>query len=1145
MKVFLWIRFAFALCLLATCMRSAHGQGLTGSISGIVQDSSGAAIAGAEVTLMNAGTEQKRSVKTDDNGSFLVTDLLPGNYLVGISATGFRRHKVKSIELSANERVTLRAITLELGDVAESVSVTAENARLQTQSSERSGLITTRQLQEIPLKGRDYLGMVKLLPGVVDTANREAPGFNSLHGININGNRRATINLTMDGVSNLDTGNLGGPFISPSLDAISEMKVLLTNYQAEYGRSSGGTINVIVKNGTRDFHGSGYYFIRNEAFNANEFFNNRDGQPKPNYRYNNAGYTIGGPVIIPKLMTQRDKLFFFWSQEFLPRSEPQGQIRRTVPTALERQGDFSQTFDTNGRLIQILDPANNRRPFPGNVIPADRIDAGGQALLNVFPLPNIDNPLNTYNYVYQNVVDHPWRQELLRVDYNISAKDLFYVRLIQTPEAFKSPMDTNLGARDWPQFNTVYNLMGRGAVATLIHTFSSSLVNETTVGVNRGTQTIRPADAAALAQNSRATFASALPQLYPQNNPLQIIPNATFGGVSNAPALNIEARFPFSGTNNIWNFSDNLTKLAGRHNLKAGVYIENTARNGNRVGTPFGQFDFGRNVNNPNDANYAFANALLGSVNSYSESDTRPYSQVRYQNYEWFLQDNWRATTRLTLDLGVRFYRIIPSYLEDSQVSTFAPELFRASDAPLLIEPALSGATRVGRNPLTGETVPAVLIGTIVPGTGNLLNGIRLGSDGRIFDTPPIQVAPRVGFAFDVFGTGKTVIRGGAGIFPDRMTDTTVGQLVQQPPLTNTFTAYYTTIPQLLTVPLVTSPQSIVGVERNFNPPASYNWSFGVQQDIGFSTVLDVAYVGNVGRHLQQVRNLNATPYGTNFLPSSIDPTTNRALPTNFLRPMRGFATVNYTEFAANSNYNSMQVQVNRRFSQRFTYGASWTWSKAMNTADNEGSSVNPFFNPRIREYGKATFDRTHNVAISYVYDVPNLSSRFHNLAAKILGDGWQISGVTSFISGAPLGISYSFVTATDITGGGVDSRVNLVGNPTLPRGERTPRRAFRTEVVRPPDASNFGIGNAPKDVFRGPGVNNWDVSLYRNISMGEGRNLQLRFESYNLFNHTQFSGVNTSARFDASGNQVNADFGAYTAARPSRRLQLGIKFTF
>lgn len=297
-----------------------QAQGLTGQVTGTVVDPSGAAVAGAKVLLETSETGQSRNSETDALGSFVFAQLLPGTYRIVIEATGFRAYEQKDIVLSATERVTLRQIMLDIGANTEKVSVTAEAARIQTQSAERSGLISTSQIRELSLKGRDYLGLVHLLPGVVDTANREAPGNSNLEGIYVNGSRMGTINLTLDGVSNLDTGSMRGPFIAPGLDAIAEVKVLLTNYQAEYGRSSGATINVIIKNGTRAFHGGAYYFKRNEAFNANEYFNNRDGLPKPRYRFDYPGYNIGGPVLIPGLITSRGSYSFSGRRSSYPAS---------------------------------------------------------------------------------------------------------------------------------------------------------------------------------------------------------------------------------------------------------------------------------------------------------------------------------------------------------------------------------------------------------------------------------------------------------------------------------------------------------------------------------------------------------------------------------------------------------------------------------------------------------------------------------------------------------------------------------------------------------------------------------------------------------------------------------------------------------
>ncbi len=1140
----------------AVAMFAATGilsaQGLTGQISGSVTDPSGDAVAGAGVEMVNTGTSQARQVTTDESGAFVFTQLLPGTYRVNVRQAGFKTYEQRDIAVTATERVVLRRIRLELGEVTQTVSVEAEAARLQTQSAERSGLINEQQYQKLALKGRDYLGLLKLLPGVVDTRNREAPGWNNLGGININGNRSGTINLTLDGVSSLDTGSMGGPYLAPSVDAVGEVKVLLTNYQAEYGRSSGGTINAVIKSGTRDFHGVGYYFKRNEALNANEFFRNRDGLGKPSYRFDYPGYNVGGPLYIPgKFNRNRDKLFFFWSQEFLPRNYPTRVGRLNFPTQAERGGDFSRTLDTNNRLIPVLDPLNARRAFPGNIVPASRVDRNGQGLLNIFPLPNTSDPRNNFNTVFQSNVDQPRDEDLLRIDWNISPSTIFYARAIRDYEAFRGDFNFVLASNSWPQFPIEYSIQSAGLVSTLIHTFSPTVVNEFTFGINRALQLVKPLNQDGIDRNDRSKLGLTLPQFNPQINPLNLIPNATFGGVTNAPALNIEQRFPFFGTNNIWNWSDNLSVVRGAHNMKFGVYIERTSRNASRSTAFNGTFNFGRNVNNPLDANYAYANALLGVVNSYTEADRHPDGHARYKNVEWYVQDNWKVTRRFTLDLGMRFNWIEPTFSAGDRLGAFDFETYDPARAPQLVEPFLNGSTRVARNPATGELLPAVKIGTFAAGSGEFNQGIKIFQN-RILNTPSIKFGPRFGFAYDLAGNGKTAIRGGFGIFYDRFNDDQVLQLVQTPPIVNTATANYTTIPALLSTELSQSPAGVFGIQRDYDPPTVYNWSFGVQRDIGFSTVLDVAYVGNVGRHLLQRRSVNATPYGTNFLPSSRDTTLtgNRPLQPNFLRPIRGFADIQYIEFASSSNYHSMQTQLNRRFTSGLTLGGTWTWSKALDLVDGNNNAINPFLDFRMRNYGKAGFDRTHIFTFHYTYALPQASQRWNNAFARWVMDGWEVSGITSLTSGQPLGLSYSLVQAVDLTGAtgaGVDSRVNLTGNPILPKSERTPLRHFRTEVVGPPTAADFGIGNAPKDVIRGPGLNNFDISLFKNFRLGsnEARRLQFRMETYNSFNHTQFNGVITAARFDAQGNQVNARFGEYNNSADARRIVLALKLYF
>jgi len=1184
---------------LACLLTSASAQGLTGQISGTLNDRNGGVVPGAKVEVINQETAQVRMVISDGEGNFVVTQLLPGNYSISVTAGGFKKFEKRNIPLTANERVDVHKLALEVGDVSQTVTVTAEQAFVKTESAERAGLIDEQQIQGIALKGRDYMGLVRLLPGVVDTANREAPGWNNLVGVTVNGSRGGTLNLTLDGVSSLDTGSQLGPYLAPGLDAIGEVKVLLTNYQAEYGRSSGGTINVVIKNGTRDFHGGGFYFKRHEQFNANEFFNNLRNQPKPRYRFNYWGGNIGGPVVIPGtgFNKNRDKLFFFFSQEYLPRRYPTAQGRLNYPTALERQGDFSKSFDTNGRLILIRDPAipitsttrceaTPTNPvagvnyqgacFPGNKIPSNLIDPNGQKLLSIFPLPNFNDPTNNFNNVFQSTVDQPRREEILRMDWNISQKTTFYARGIESYEAFKGDYNFVLASPIWPQFPIKYQIRSKGLVSTLIHTFNPTLTNEFTFGVNRALQTVDPLNQDGIDKNDRTKLGLALPQFFPAINPLNLVPNATFGGISNAPQLNIEQRFPFFGTNNIWNWSDNLSKIWGGHNLKAGFYLEYTTRNAARAAAFNGTFSFNNNTNNPLNTGHPFANAILGVVDSYTEANKKLNGHARYKNIEWFLQDNWKATKRLTLDYGLRFYFIQPTLSAGDNLAFFDPKLYDASKQPALLAPycltanPCSGNSRVARNPVTGQTLPSVKIGTFADGTGTPFQGMNVVKENAL-NTPGVNFGPRVGFAYDVFGDGKTSVRGGLGIFYDRFNDDQVLQLVELPPNVITATANFTTIKDLLATPLSVTPAGVFGVQRDYDSPAVYNFSLGVQRDIGFHTVLDVAYVGSLARHLLQRRSINSIAYGQRFLPASIDPTLSGGtpLPDNFLRQYKGYGDINYIEFASNSNYHALQVQANRRFSSSLSFGLSYTWSKAMDLVDGNGNNINPFIDPHSRNYGRAGFDRTHNFVLNYVYRVPGLSKYWNNSFTRQALDGWEVSGITSFVSGAPSGIGYALVNARDLTGasgGGVDSRVVLIANPVLPSDQRnktcahnfpaTNAAAQATAVgchlnansVRPPtDAGDFGRGNAAKDLFRLPGTNNWDISLFKNFNLArEGRvRMQYRLEMYNAFNHTQFTAVDTTGRFDANGNQVNALFGSYTNAANARRIVMGLKVNF
>ena len=1184
--------------LLASVATHVQAQTLTGQIGGTVVDGQKGVIPGATVSARNTSTQVTREAVSDANGAFVITNLLAGTYDLKVTLTGFKTYEQKGLVLSATERLSLPAIPLEVGGFSEAVSVEASSIRVQTQSGERSANITAAQIEDIGLRGRDFMGTLKTLPGVIDTSARDAPGWGSVGGMTING--QSSFNFSYDGIVSKDTGSNSGNYAAPALDSIAEIKVQASNFQAEYGRSSGASITVITKSGSRAFRGSLAYYKRNEKFNENTWERRRQcdaapiivstGAPNPNcskapYRFDNTAWTLGGPILLPgtDFNKDRSKLFFFFSQDLLPRTDPGDLQLSTMPTAAERAGDFSQTLDSQGRVRFIKDPnlaaqglacnVNTGGPgcFLNNLIPTGRINPIGQMMLNLFPLPNATDPSGTrsYNYTYQNILYKPKNDQVLRVDYNINPGTTFYTRFQFGNEvnsrglnAFLGAGTNNGGNAGWPQFDTSYEIKTYSIVNTLLHTFNPSTVAEVTIGMNWAQQSVGIRSDETLRQNTRADVLNNLTQFFPQANPQNLIPNMSFAGtnaLSNTRGIGISDRFPFNAKNIIWNYNVSLTKIMGSHNLKTGVFIEDTKRPAPRASVFNGTYNFNGNASNPFDSNFGFANALLGSINSYTESTAKPFAQGRYNQVEFFAQDNWRWKRNFTFDYGMRFYYIGPTFVNNQDVSYFAQDTWSINQAALLYTPVCpggaatcAGTARIAQNPLTGELLNNTYIGKLVPNSGDFYEGMNVV--GQTVYDGVFRTAPRAGFAWDLTGDGKTAVRGGFGVFYDRYSDDIILSLVEQPPLMDTRTTNFTTIPQLLSSQLIQSPRGVNAFDA-FSVPTVYNWSIGVQRELPWKFVADVAYVGNKSTHISTTIPINDVPYGTTRVdlnPQNADPTQNNtvAKDTDYLRPYRGYGGISLRQWRGYADYHSIQVSLNRRLSNGLAFGVAYTGAKR-----KQITNFDPFLPVADNFDRNYTYNnsRPHNLVINYNYEIPGLSQHMNdNAIAKGVFDGWQISGITTMQSGQHSGFSYGFTGApyNDMTGGPGGSRVNVVCDPNLPRSERTFERQFKTECIKPAGGPNdpYYLGTSTNDEWIALGYINHDITLFKNFAMPSRKTLQIRIELYNAFNTTQYSGVDTGAVFNyATGEQTDTQFGRVTGTRgnSARVIQLGARFTF
>ena len=1106
------VRALILLLFIAVCFQKVPAQVTSaGSIAGQVVDASGALLPGVTVIAVQIQTNGQWKSSTGDSGNYIFPNLPVGTFTLSALKDGFSKAQINSVILNAGDQQR-HDFTLATGAVSDTIEVSSNVIGVDTETANVGEVVGSQAIQQMPLVTRNFIQLVELAPGVSsDIGSAAGFGSNSSLAVSVNGVRNNANNWTIDGVPNLDVFN-GNNAITPDVDALAEFRIDRGNYTAEQGRSAGATVNAILKTGTNSWHGSAFEFVRNANLNANLFFNKYYGNGeniRPSDHYNNFGYTASGPII-------KDKLFFLWSQEFRRIGEPTQTVGTRVPTDQEKNnGDFSDaaSIGMSVPLVTNALAANPLcvgciagQPFPNNTIPAALISKNAQLLLKTYyPTAGTYKDGVNFSTSASNVLTE--REELIRMDYNLSDKWKMFAHYIQDQNHIASPYGL-WGENSLPGVGSSTEFEPMQSFAfNVVGTLSPNLINETQFGIYHNIIRIQTSPSL----NRNLASGLDIPYYFPDHvDPLNRIPQ-----LSMTHYAGISTIWPFLNGFFYHKWTDNVSWHKGNHDLRFGVLVTQQGKNENNAPNNLnGTFSWSGTAYDGVHTGNDMSDMLSNFADSYSESMNNPMQHLRYWDDEAYAQDQWHISHRLSLTYGIRYSYFGPEIDQNNLLTNFLPQLYQLGSAPT-VDPSTGNLTNIPASQKLAN-------GVYMPNNGIIAAGVNSPWGEAVFNVRKLNLAPRLGFSFDLLGNGKTAVRGGYGSYYDR---TAPYELYSKanPPFNAVATLHSVSVdtPGQSGGAPVNSTVGLFGFTPRQPLPYNQQWSLGIQQEVRRNTVVTMDYIGTKGVHLMYDSMLNQNAPNLDVAQGKVS--------VDSVRPYQGYGTIQIVTPEAYSTYHALQASLKTQVGSQLTLNTAYTYSKVLTNASGDLNTVQDPSNPRA-DHGPASFDRTHMLVLDYVWQVPTLAS--YNRAMRSVLGGWQWSSLLNVKSGEPITVGLGvYANAGEIDG---PQRPNQTGSALDGKGLND---WINPSAFTVPAQATFG--NARQGNVRLPRNTQVDSSLSKDFQIFERFRMQFKMEGINVFNHTEFSSV------DNNFYPGSTTFGHLNDTLLPRKAQLGLHLLF